>query len=467
MNRKKTLLIRNFVFRFAFSLPLLCCVKGANAQLELNKNSHDFGTVTATSDRSIDFTIINHYQFSVIMSGFYFDMEVNTQYSPITLKPNDTLIYRVKIFPLKTGDFHKTIDLRFYNLVDTLRIDLYANAVTTKFNDTKRLDPIEEKPSKGEEPFKKFPVNILVLEKETGKPIKNASVSFNPIAPRYKTIITGSDGKMTEALNNRYEVRIYAYGYKTEKLAFSLGCNDSLRTVYMEKSNPADKTEAEYFHDYEAANPIKTDDNIEEMEVDETEVLLKPFSEGKYRPNNIVFLVDVSISMVDHDRINLLKQAITQLVSLMRPEDNISIIAFSEDTQILVEPTFLNELNRTTILNIVNSIKAGGMTNGGKGLKLAYKLMQEHYDPEKNNQVLLATDGALGAYMKHEDMVDLVKRNNVYTKTSVMTLSGYNWSKLFMQEIAQAGNGKLIAINNPVEAQLILVRDIKQNSIIE
>lgn len=437
------------------------------AQLELNKASHDFGSIDANSNRTVDFTIVNHYQFSVIMTGFYFDMEVNSEYSPITLKPNDTLLYRVKIFPYKTGDFHKTIQLKFYNLVDTIHIDLYATVLTTKFTDTKRLEPIEEKPNKGEEPFKKFPVSLLILDGQTGVPVKNASVSFSPIAQRYKSFSTGADGRINHELNNRYEARIYASGYRSEKYVFSLGCDDSIRTVYLKKSSPDDKTESEYFYEYEGANPIKTDEDYLNLKVDETESLLKPLSEGNYRPNNIVFLLDISISMIDHDRINLLKRSITQLVSLMRPEDYISIITFSEDTQILIQPTFLSETNRTTIVATVNAIKAGGMTNGGKGLKLAYKLMQANYDPEKNNQVLLATDGALGAYMKHEEMVELVERNNMYTKTSVVTLNGYNWSKIFMQEIATAGNGKIITINSELEAQLVLVKNIKENSIIE
>lgn len=462
-----TILIKNFTNRIFVFLVVLFSINQVTAQLELNQNSHNFGTVTADSDRTFEFTIVNHYQFSVIMTGFYFDMEVNVEYSPITLKPNDTLIYRVKIFPFKTGEFHKVIELKFYNLVDTLQIDLHANVSTTKFNDTKRLEPIEEKPSKGEEPFKKFPINILVLDYATGKPIDNASVSFNPITPRYRPINTGSDGKMTSDLYNRYEARIYAYGYRPGRIVFSLGCDDTLRTVYLEKKLPTDKTEYDYFHDYEAANPIKTNEDFEDLEEDETAVLLQPFSEGNYRSNNIVFLLDVSISMVDHDRINLLRRAIVQLISLMRPEDNISIITFSEDTEILIQPTFLNETNKTSITTTVNSLKARGMTNGGKGLKLAYKLMQTQYDPDKNNQVLLATDGALGAYMKHENMVDLVTRNNPYTKTSVITLNGYNWSKLFMEEIARAGKGKIIAINNEIEAQLVLVKEIKLNSIIE
>lgn len=310
------------IFLFSFTTPLL-------AQLELNKASHDFGSIDANSERTVDFTIVNHYQFSVIMSGFYFDLEVNTQYSPITLKPMDTLTYRVKIFPSKTGEFHKTISLKFYNLVDTLQIDLYAIVLTTKFTDNKRLEPLEEKAGPGEEPLKKFPITLLIVDKESGRPINNASVSFSTVSPRYKSLNTGNDGRISHELNNRYKANIYAYGYRTENIVFSLGCEDTTRTVYMTKGSPDDKSEADFFHDYEAANPIKTEEDIADLPEDEAITLLAPFSAGNYKPNNIVFLLDISISMIDHNRIALLKTAIIQLVNLLRPADNMSIITFS------------------------------------------------------------------------------------------------------------------------------------------
>jgi len=339
--------------------------------------------------------------------------------------------------------------------------------LTTKFKDNERLAPLEEKAGPGEEPLKKFPITLLIIDKESGQPIQNASVNFSSISPRYKSLNTDKNGYISEDLNNRYKASIYAYGYRPENIVFSLGCDDSTRTIYLTKGSPDDKSEADFFHDYEAANPIKTEEELEDLSEDETISILAPFSAGNYKPNNIVFLLDVSISMIDHNRIVLLKTAITQLVNLLRPADNLSIIVFSEDTQLLIEPTFLDEPNRKRVIKEINAVKAGGMTNGGKGLKLAYKLMQVNYDSKKNNQVLLATDGALGAYMKHEDMVELVKKNAAFTRTSVVTLNGYNWSKIFMHEIAQAGEGKIIAINTEQEAKLVLVREIKANSIIE
>jgi hypothetical protein len=68
--------------------------------------------------------------------------------------------------------------------------------------------------------------------------------------------------------------------------------------------------------------------------------------------------------------------------------------------------------------------------------------------------------------MKHEDMVKMVQKNTLYASTSVVTLNGYNWSGKFMREIIKAGNGKLLPFNNETEAKLILIREIKTNSII-
>jgi hypothetical protein len=63
-------------------------------------------------------------------------------------------------------------------------------------------------------------------------------------------------------------------------------------------------------------------------------------------------------------------------------------------------------------------------------------------------------------------MVKLVKKNMLFTRTSVVTLNGYNWSGKFMREIVKAGDGKSLPINNENEARLMLIREIKSNSII-
>lgn len=458
----------NRFFKGLFTIGIiLFAQQSAIAQLTIEKTSHDFGDVTATSNRIVDFYLVNQYQFTIVPSTFQFDWELSTASTPISLEPGDTLLYRVKINPDKTGEFHKTIPLTFFRLSDTVFLDLRANVLTTDFEDNTPLELFDDKPGKNDEAFKDFPVRFKILDLETKEPIPNASISFTSSSPAYRVLKTDDEGKATRILHNLYDVSIFAMGYESVTIGISLGCNDSVRTVLLPKYDPNKKREYEYFYEYEAQNPIKIIDTLDQLEPSEEEILLEPLAKGNYKPNNIVFLMDVSISMKDHDRMALLKSSIIQLVELMRPEDNISIITFSEDTKLIVPPTYLNKMDRSDIIRIIKSLKPGGMTNGGKGLKMAFKLIREHFSEDKNNQVILATDGALGAYMKHDDIVKLVKKNTLYATTSVVTLNGYNWSGNFMREIAKAGGGKLLPINNEKEAKLMLIRNIKANSVIE
>ena len=437
------------------------------SQLTPDKTEVNLGDISATSNRTADFFIVNHYQFSVIFSSFLIDWDLSTAHTPTTIEPGDTLHYRVKITPPETGPFEKTIPLSFFRLSDTIKLTLKGNALTTDFDDKAPLVQFDAAPGKNDEPFKDFPVKFRVLDIDTKEPIEAATISFSANSPTYKRLATNANGEATRTLHNLYDVTIFAFGYESARFGISLGCNDSVRTVLLPKYDPNKKRPYEYFYEYEANHSIGSEDSLEKMDINEEAELLKPFDEGNYKPNNIVFLMDVSISMKDHNRIELLKSAIIQLVELMRPEDNISLITFSEHTRVLVPPTYLKNTDRSNIIRIIQSLKPSGMTNGGKGLKMAFSLVQRHYSEDKNNQVILATDGALGAYMKHEDIVKLVKKNNSYASTSVVTLNGYNWTGKFMKEITTAGKGKLIPINNEREAKLMLIRDIKRNSIIE
>ena len=394
--------------RSVFILSVFACLflfsNTVFGQLVIEKTSHDFGDVTSSSNRTVDFFIINQYKFSIIQSSFQFDMELSTTSTPISVKPGDTLQYRVRINPSKKGEFHKTIPLYFYHLSDTVRLELKATILTTKFEDNKPLEQLEDKPGKDDEAFKDIPVRFKILDLETGNPIPNASVTISAKSPSYKLLYTNENGEVKRLLHNLYQVSIYASGYESAKVQISLGCNDSVRTVLLGKYDPDKKREYEYRYEYEGKNPIMDLDTSVSLEPNEEKQLLEPLSMGNYKPNNIVFLMDVSISMKDHNRMTLLKSAIIQLVKLMRPLDNVSIITFSEHTKTIVAPTYLTNMDRSDIIRIIQSLRPGGMTNGGKGLKVAFKLVRENYDPSKNNQVILATDGALGAYMKHEDI---------------------------------------------------------------
>ncbi|MEL7342974.1 MAG: VWA domain-containing protein, partial [Bacteroidota bacterium] len=112
---------------------------------------------------------------------------------------------------------------------------------------------------------------------------------------------------------------------------------------------------------------------------------------AKAATNHLIFLVDVSSSMNKPEKLPLLQESLYELVKMMRPEDHITLIAYSGKAVIVLEAT--SSAKEDYIFRNLSTLSTGGKTNVSKGLKLAYKLAQKHYVPGGNNRVILASDG--------------------------------------------------------------------------
>ena len=109
------------------------------------------------------------------------------------------------------------------------------------------------------------------------------------------------------------------------------------------------------------------------------------------RPSNLVFLVDVSGSMKSPNKLSLLKSAFKLLVKNLDDRDRIAIVAYAGAAGLVLPSTPAKE--RSTILSALDKLEAGGCTDGGAGIKLAYKVAKENLIEDGNNSVILATDG--------------------------------------------------------------------------
>lgn len=107
--------------------------------------------------------------------------------------------------------------------------------------------------------------------------------------------------------------------------------------------------------------------------------------------NNLVFLLDVSGSMDDPDKLPLLKKGLSLLVNEMRPNDKIAIVVYAGAAGVVLKPT--SGKNKEQILEALENLEAGGSTAGGEGIKLAYKLAKDNFVSNGNNRVILATVG--------------------------------------------------------------------------
>ena len=195
--------------------------------------------------------------------------------------------------------------------------------------------------------------------------------------------------------------------------------------------------------------------------------ILKIGLQGKNIPtddlpaSNLVFLIDVSGSMSDMNKLPLLKQSMKILVNELRPKDKVAIVVYAGAAGMVLAPTSGDE--KKTIIKALDKLEAGGSTAGGAGIELAYKIASENFIKNGNNRVILATDGDFNVGdSSNTDMEKLIEEKR---KTGVfLTCLGYgmgNYKDSKMEILADKGNGNYAYIDNIQEANRFLGKEFK------
>jgi Ca-activated chloride channel family protein len=177
-------------------------------------------------------------------------------------------------------------------------------------------------------------------------------------------------------------------------------------------------------------------------------------------PANLVFLVDVSGSMASSDKLDLLKSALKLLTQQLTAQDRVSLVVYAGAAGLVLEPTPGNESNQIKVA--LERLTAGGSTNGGKGIQLAYAVAQQAFINNGINRVLLATDGDFNVgIVDFATLKNLVaeQRNNGISLTTLGFGTG-NYNDALMEQLADAGNGNYAYIDTLNEAQKVLVDEI-------
>lgn len=176
-------------------------------------------------------------------------------------------------------------------------------------------------------------------------------------------------------------------------------------------------------------------------------------------PSNLVFLLDVSGSMGQANKLPLLKRAYKMLVNELRPTDRVAIVVYAGAAGKVLDSTPGNE--KKTILEALEKLSAGGSTAGGEGLKLAYKIAHDNFIEDGNNRILLATDGdfnvGVSSTSEMERLVEKERENGVF-----MTVLGFGMGNIKddkMETIADKGNGNYAYIDNIQEARKVFITE--------
>lgn len=174
-------------------------------------------------------------------------------------------------------------------------------------------------------------------------------------------------------------------------------------------------------------------------------------------PSNLVYLIDVSGSMKSEDKLGLVKKSLKLLAQESSEQDRISIVVYAGASGVVLEPTRGND--RMAIEQALDRLSAGGSTNGGAGIELAYKLAEQAFIKDGINRVVLATDGDFNVgTVNREQLIDLVerKRESGISFTTLGFGSG-NYNEHLMEQLANKGNGNYGYIDSLQEARKLLV----------
>ena len=175
---------------------------------------------------------------------------------------------------------------------------------------------------------------------------------------------------------------------------------------------------------------------------------------------NLVFLVDVSGSMQSPDKLELLKSALRLLVRELGADDRVSMVVYAGASGVVLEPTAGDQT--ATIIAALDGLTAGGSTNGGAGIRLAYSMAQQAFIRDGINRIILATDGDFNVGTVDFEMLKQLVEERRGQGIGLTTL-GFgtgNYNDHLMEQLADAGNGNYAYIDTLGEARKALVDEM-------
>ncbi|HUQ30820.1 MAG TPA: VWA domain-containing protein [Pyrinomonadaceae bacterium] len=186
----------------------------------------------------------------------------------------------------------------------------------------------------------------------------------------------------------------------------------------------------------------------------------KRISQENMPPANLVFLLDVSGSMNEERKLPLVKSAMRLLAEQLTARDRVAMVVYAGSSGLVLPATSGDR--KGEILAAIDRLEAGGSTNGGEGIQLAYKIAQENFIRGGVNRVILATDGDFNVGTTSEgDLVRLIeekRQSGVFL--SVLGFGTGNVKDSTMEKLADKGNGNYAYIDSLSEARKVLGEQI-------
>ncbi len=189
-------------------------------------------------------------------------------------------------------------------------------------------------------------------------------------------------------------------------------------------------------------------------------IAARPIDQSKRPASNLVFLIDVSGSMADANKLPLVQWSLQRLVEQLGENDQIALVVYASASGVVLPSTSC--IKRAEITSAIEQLRAGGSTNGGAGIQLAYDIATQNFIKNGTNRVILATDGDFNVGVADND--ELVKLISAKAKSGVfLSVLGFGMGNIKddkLEKLADRGNGHYAYIDSPREAYKVLVEEM-------
>jgi len=174
----------------------------------------------------------------------------------------------------------------------------------------------------------------------------------------------------------------------------------------------------------------------------------------------LTFVIDVSGSMGQDNRLGLVKQALALLVEELRPTDQVGIVVYGSRGRVVLEPTPAS--NASAIMNAINSLQTEGATNAEEGLTLGYKMASQVFRSDAVNRVILCSDGVANVGKTGPDSIlkEIKKHADGDITLSTIGFGMGNYNDILMEQLADKGNGNYAYVDTLDEAHRIFVENL-------
>ena len=485
--------------RSIISFILILASQLCYAQMQVEKTSHNFGNLYANMPTYVDFTFKNTGQSEVFLLSVNKPREVYYLYSTKTVQADSSVTVRLKINDNIKGRFNYKTNVFFSNSYDPVVITLTGNVKERNSNPLMSCPDFNSTPAPNG--LAQFDITVKVIDSLTGEPIRRSKVYFVSNGEMIANYYTNGDGIIHESiplglyfitaqkepyLSNYYDgylnfktsyVEIKLKKPEVEKIPEEVAIVEPEPVIIVEEpvieepviiiaEEPVIEEPIEIIIDQNEP-AIVVEETVIIVPIDTIPVIPSPadtgFTSNKYAPNNLVFIVDVSSSMNQMGKLELLKLSMIELTKILRPQDQVSVLAYAGSVNVLFE--LKSGTDKEEIIEKIKTLKTGGYTDGDEAIKEGIRIAKKGYIEGGNNLVFMVTDGAFNkgskAYIRNIQIAHQTKG----IKFSVVGIKTGEYLGSHLSTVAEKGGGSYIRIVTVDDAQNKLFEEVKRTSL--